>query len=166
MSDDRPEYETWRVNVPGTVGVMIYDPNARSYRQQRVSGSKGSPILRISAEDREHNELSARDRDASPFHNGMLVRVESDGEVAKEHEQFTDDHLTSLLNKRKRETFAEAVAELDELRSRKLYELAQDDGKTWQVEVLEEHLEQWRPGGTQRAVAEMYGDGDLATEVE
>lgn len=158
--NDRSDIETWKVNIPGKVGVLVFDPALKNYRQQRVSGTKGSPIVRLTVEDRQYNQAMIRDSKLDPFTNGMLVRLEADGDVADESSEHTDDHLSQLLAKRKKETFIDAVSELDELHARKLRELAEVDGKNWQIEALDEHLEQYRPGGTQTIMQDEFADED------
>lgn len=145
------------------MGVLVWDRRVRDYTQSTVSGTSGSGTLRLSRADRLYNQAMVRDAQHDPFTNGMLVRLEG-ADVAPEFRDLTDAALAErFLAITDEDVFASLVADVltSELTSRRVLALIRQDGRVWQVAALNDHLEQWRPGGTQRTYAEMQKAGEL-----
>lgn len=165
----RPGEEIWETTTPGTVWVTVTD-NRGKERQVKVGGKIGSR-LRITSDDREVAEDRLMEVSASPFRNGMLVRIDAGAGDMKEEEdadysqQLSTEELMAGFAK-SGNAFHSFVGKLNEVNTRRMLELAPAiDASASQLNHLEEVVrEKYRPAteGPQPSYVEMQRRGEVA----
>lgn len=158
--EELAQQETWEIQVKG--GVSLWKKNRRTneYARVKANGHRGPKRLTLTVDDRLYNEELIPDEaeHLNPFTNGTLALVKGRSLVG----DLTTEKIREYLALDDEEVFREAVQEMDlELTVRRLKEMADQDGKIWQVEIVRDVLEQnWPIGGTQPTVMEMLRESE------
>lgn len=163
--DAKTNVETWETTTGGTVWVWVRDPReAQGYRKQRVGGSTGSKILRITTDDRRFNQEQVVDEMllSDPFTNGLLRKTDEkhvDDVIATYH--LTNDDLMQLLELKDADAFEGEITDIhSELVLRRLAALADKHATVGQRDFIQELLEKkYGKGGTQQSIREQDRPG-------
>jgi hypothetical protein len=160
--------EVWETTTAGTVWVVIPDSRG-DMRQIKVGGRRGAR-LRIATDDRVWNQERCVDEKHDPFTNGLLAQISGpkpeprpaitqDPEPNKVDQSLSTDKLVAMFAKHGN-AFHSQVRGLNELNLRRLKELsAEVDASVKQVELIDQLLEAYKPGGQQGIYAELQGIG-------
>lgn len=160
--------EVWETTTAGTVWVIIPDSRG-DMRQIKVGGRRGAK-LRIATEDRIWNQERVADERHDPFTNGLLAQlsgpkpepkpsITQDPQPAPVEQALATDKLVAIFAKHGN-AFHSAVRGLNEVNLRRLRELAPEvDASVKQVELIEQLLAPFQPGGQQGIYSELQGIG-------
>lgn len=165
------DVEIWESTIDSSCWVLVRDRTAENkWKHQRVAG-KGKPGHRIqlTRAEREFNSEMVPEENANldPFKNGHLVCTSGRPADERGRYELTDEDLMSILRVSDDEVFAEAIADIGiELPLRRLLALAEQHSTISRYAKIRDLIDgRYRPGGTQRAVAEMMAAGELLPTV-
>lgn len=165
IAKDQKVLETWEVQVPGTIYVLKLDRRKDEYVKTRLNGTRGPKRVTLTRDDRKYNQEQVRPEYVKhdPFQNGALAQV-VDGELVG----ITDVELSEMLQVREMADFTDLVSSIDnELTARRLLAVARTEGTLQQYEVVRDHIEDnWKVGGTQPTVEEMFAEASSGEQPE
>lgn len=150
-NDPKDLEEVWASTTGGVVWVHKKDPLRPGNWVEKFIGGPGNVKLRLTVEEREHNEeLVAYDNDhLNPFKNGLLVRVDVPSDKRGRFE-VTDEELITLFNAGENDEFLATIEQIpSEVLLRRMLKLATNDpdARASRLKALSDLIHERYPNG-------------------